>query len=138
MLLITALIVILIESIGEGLLKRFNSGINEVIFDAWIQWVIALMFFGCWFVWALHFDSYFVPVAKLIIGFVFVRFATFDITWNLARGVKWNYYGTTKWYDRTMTALGSFGYLLKFIAGFMGVCFLLGIESMDDIINMFK
>jgi len=113
MLLITAIIIILIEAVTEGLLKRFDTGINEIIFDAWIQWVIALMFFGSWFIWAIHFDGYYVPTWKIITGFVFVRFAIFDVTWNLARGQKWNYYGTTKLYDRIMYELGSFGWMMK-------------------------
>lgn len=126
MLLIIAIGIILIEAIGEGLLKRFNSPINEIIFDAWIQWVIALMFFGSWFIWAIHFDEYYVPTWKIITGFVFVRFAIFDVTWNLARGVKWNYYGTTKLYDRIMFELAEFGWMLKLICGIMGIVFLLG------------
>lgn len=126
MLLITALIFILTEAIGEGLLKRFNEA--EEIFDLWIQWVIALLFFGVWLVIALQFNEYFVPVVKLIIGFVFVRFAIFDIAWNLSRGVEWNYYGTTKLYDRIMYELGGIGWMAKAIIGFMGIVFLLGIE----------
>ena len=128
MLLITALIVILIEAIVEGLLKRFDTGINEIIFDAWIQWVIALMFFGSWFIWAIHFDGYYVPTWKIITGFVFVRFLIFDVAYNLSAGNKWYYYGTGKWYDRTMYKLGSFGWMLKGISGIIGTIFLLGYE----------
>ena len=128
MLLLIAIAIILIEAIGEGLLKRFNSPVNEIIFDAWIQWVIALMFFGSWFIWAIHFDGYYVPTWKIITGFVFVRFAIFDVIWNISRGVKWNYYGTTKLYDRIMFELAEYGWMLKAIAGIMGICFLLGIN----------
>jgi len=128
MLLIIAIAIILIEAIGEGLLKRFNSPINEIIFDAWIQWVIALMFFGSWFIWAIHFDGYYVPTWKIITGFVFVRFAIFDVAINLAWGQKWNYYGTTKLYDRIMYELGSFGWMMKVISGIIGMVFLLGYE----------
>ena len=139
MILLTCIIIILIEAVTEGLLKRFISPINEIIFDAWVQWVIALMMFGSWFIWAIHFDGYYVPVWKMITGFVFVRFAIFDVAINLAWGQKWDYYGTVKWYDRKMAALGSFGWFVKFfICAPVGVCFLLGIESMSDIINMFK
>lgn len=128
MLLIIAIVIILIEAIGEGLLKRFDTGINEILFDDWIQWVIAVMF-GCVFlIVAFNFTGYFVPVWKIISGFVFVRFAIFDVMWNLARGVKWNYYGTTKWYDRVMFELGEFGWMLKGISGIIGVIFLLGYE----------
>ena len=128
MLLIYALIFILAEAIGEGLLKRKNYSINEIIFDAWVQWVIALMMFGSWFIWAIHFDGYYVPTWKMITGFVMVRFATFDVTINLAWGQKWNYYGTTKLYDRIMYELGSFGWMMKVISGIIGTIFLLGYE----------
>ena len=128
MILIYAIAIILIEAVTEGLLKRLNSPINEIIFDAWIQWVIALMFFGSWFIWAIHFDGYYVPTWKIITGFVFVRFTLFDVIWNISRGVKWNYYGTTKLYDRIMFELAEYGWMLKAIAGIMGICFLLGIN----------
>ena len=126
MLLFTAIAIILTEAIGEGLLKRF--GLLEEIFDAWTQWVIALLMFGVWLVIALQFNEYFVPVVKLILGFIFVRFAIFDIAWNLSRGVEWDFYGTTKWYDRVMYELGSFGWFLKAIAGAVGIVFLMGWE----------
>ena len=86
------------------------------------------MFFGSWFIWAIHFDGYYVPTWKIITGFVFVRFALFDVIWNISRGVKWNYYGTTKLYDRIMFELAEWGWMLKAIAGIMGICFLLGIN----------
>lgn len=125
-LLITAIAVILFEAIGEGILKRFK--LASFIFDLWVQWVIAIFLFALWFIWAYHFDGYYVPVAKLIIGFIFIRFAIFDIAWNLARGVKWNYYGTTKWYDRVMTELAEWGWMIKGICGVVGVVFLMGWE----------
>ena len=128
MLLIIAIAIISIEAVTEGLLKRLNSPVNEVIFDAWIQWVIALMMFGIWFIWAIHFDGYYVPTWKLITGFILVRFAIFDVTINLAWGQKWNYYGTTKRYDCIMYELGSFGWFLKAISGIIGTIFLLGYE----------
>lgn len=48
--------------------------------------------------------------------------------WNLSRGVEWNYYGTTKLYDRVMYELAEFGWFLKVIAGAVGGVFLLGWE----------
>ena len=128
MILIYAILIILTEAIGEGLLKRFDTGINEVIFDRWNQWVIAFMFFGIYLMMAFNFTGYFVPAWKIITGFVLVRFATFDVTINLAWGQKWNYYGTTKWYDRIMYELGSFGWMMKVISGIIGMVFLLGYE----------
>lgn len=137
MILIYALIFILAEALIEGLLKRFNKA--EWLFDDYTQWVTAIFLFALWFIFAVSFNGYYVPTWKLITGFIFVRFATFDVTINLAWGQKWNYYGTTKLYDRIMYELGSWGWMMKFfVLGPVGICFLLGIESMSDIINMFK
>lgn len=128
MILIYAIAIILIEAIGEGLLKRFDTGINEVIFDNFNQWIIALMFFGIFLLIAFNFTGYFVPAWKIITGFVFVRFAIFDVIWNISRGVKWNYYGTTKLYDRIMFELAEWGWMVKAISGIIGTIFLLGYE----------
>ena len=124
MILIYALLFILFESIGEGLLKRFNKA--EWLFGGFIQWLIAIFLFGVWFVIAYHFDNYYVETWKLITGFVFVRFGIFDVAYNLSNGQKWNYYGTTKLYDRIMERTGSWGWFMKAVCGIVGVCFLMG------------
>lgn len=126
MLLFYAILFILTEAVTEGLLKRFNKA--DFIFDLWIQWVIACFLFGVWCVIAANFDNYYVPAWKLIAGFIFVRFLIFDIAWNIARGVSWDYYGTTKAYDRFMVKLGYFGQFAKLVFGIVGIFFLLGIE----------
>lgn len=126
MVLVYAFIVILGEAVTEGILKRFNKA--QWLFGGFIQWLIAIFLFALWFVIAYHFDNYYVETWKLITGFVFVRFGIFDVAWNLARGVKWNYYGKTKLYDRIMFKLGSWGYFIKLICLIIGVVFLLGIE----------
>jgi hypothetical protein len=124
-LLITALVFILTEAILEALLKKRYP--NSFIFKWWVQWIIAIGLFLIWlFLIALPFDKYFVETWKLIAGFVFVRYLVFDVVWNLVYGVKWDYYGTTKLYDRVMTKLGSWGWMMKAICGIIGICFLLG------------
>jgi hypothetical protein len=65
-------------------------------------------------------------VWKLIAGFIGVRFLIFDVAINLAWGQKWSFYGTKKWYDRTMTKLGSWGWFMKLICGIVGIVFLMG------------
>jgi len=124
MVLIIALIVILTEAIGESLIKKRYP--DSFIFEWWVQWIIAIALFVGWFIWALHFDKYYVPVWKIITGFIFVRFAIFDIAYNLTSGLKWNYYGTTKLYDRIMIRLGGWGWWIKLCLGIIGGCFLLG------------
>ena len=124
MVLIIALLFILTESITEALIKKRYP--DSFIFKWWVQWIIAFALFLGWFIWALNFDKYYVPTWKLITGFIFVRFAIFYIAYNLTSGLKWNYYGTTKLYDRIMIRLADWGWFMKAVLGIIGICFLLG------------
>jgi hypothetical protein len=126
-LLITALLFILAEAISEALIKKRYS--DSFIFKWWLQWIIAIALFGIWlFVIALPFDKYYVPVIKLILGFIFVRFLIFDFAYNITSGLPLMFYGTTKLYDRIMAKLGGWGIMMKFILGIIGICFLIGIQ----------
>jgi len=124
--LLLVILFISFEAICEALIRKHCSKLSEIIFKWWLQWIIAIVLFAVWFVLALNFDRYYIPVWKLIAGFVFVRFMLFDVIWNLARGAKWNYYGITKLYDRIMTSLGGFGWWIKICCGVVGICFLMG------------
>ena len=124
--LLLALFFISFEAISEALIKKHCPKLSEVIFKWWMQKITAIVLFVIWFIIAFNFDKYYIPVWKLIAGFVFVRFMIFDVIWNLVRGVKWNYYGTTKLYDRIMSQLGSWGWFMKFVLGVVGICFLMG------------
>jgi hypothetical protein len=123
MILLTAILFILTEAITEGLLKRHS--LCDFIFKGWMQWIIAIALFGIWFWFALNFGQ-FIPISKLILGFVFVRFMIFDPAYSLANGQKWDYYGTTKLYDRIMTKLADWGTFMKIVFGIVGIVFLMG------------
>ena len=127
MILLIAVLIISFEAIGEGFLKRFS--LAEIIFENWIQWLIALFLFWVWFLIVINIDTRYIPTWKLITGDVFVRFAIFDLLWNIARGVRWDYYGTTKLYDRIMTKMGGFGLFAKVVFGIVGICFLMGWDT---------
>jgi hypothetical protein len=128
-LLITVLIFITFEAITEALIKMYRPKLSAIVFKWWLQWIIAIALFAIWlFAIALPFDKYYVPTIKLILGFIFVRFLIFDLAWNLTFGVKWNFYGTTKLYDRIMAELGGFGWFMKLVIGLIGICFLIGIQ----------
>lgn len=62
----------------------------------------------------------------IVLGYFLFRFSIFDSVWNIAAGQDFFYYGTTKWYDQVMTKLGTFGWMLKGIAGFWGIAWLMG------------
>lgn len=125
MVLFLAIVVICFEAVAEGLIKRYFPTISAILFKRWVQWLIAVVLFGLWLLWALQSD---IPNWKLITGFVFVRFLIFDYVWNLVMGLPLKFYGTTKLYDRIMTSLGSWGHFMKFVLGVVGIVFLLGIE----------
>ena len=121
MILIYAILFILFEAVIEALLKKRYP--SSWIFKGWVQWIIAIALFILWF--ALVYSSD-VEVWKLIVGIILVRFALFDLIWNITFGVSIWYYGTTKLYDRIMFALGSWGWFMKGISGIVGICFLMG------------
>ena len=72
-----------------------------------------------------------IPLWKLILGYAFVRLFIFDYAYNLIRGLKWNYIGSTTFiYDKITGWVdmmwGSSSVLfLKFIFGVVGISFLL-------------
>jgi hypothetical protein len=126
-LLITCLLFICFESVTEALIKMYCPKLSKVIFLWWLQWIIAIALFGIWlFAIALPFDGYYVPVIKLILGFIFVRFLIFDFAYNITSGLPLMFYGTTKWYDRIMKSLGNYGIMWKVICGIIGIIFLFG------------
>jgi hypothetical protein len=126
-LLITAILFISFEAIAEALIKMYCPKLSVVIFKWWLQWIIAGALFAIWlFAIALPFDKYYVPVWKLIAGFVFVRALIFTPIYNIVFDNPIGFYGTSKWYDRQMKKLGSWGWMVVIILGIMGACFLLG------------
>lgn len=126
MILFWAILFIEFEAIGEALIKRHFPVLSGFIFKWWVQWVIVALLFALWLCIALNFDRYYVPIWKIVMGFIFVRFMLFDVSYNIASNLPLKYYGTTKLYDRIMTELGSWGWFMKLVLGVMGICFLLG------------
>lgn len=129
MILLYATLFILGEAIAEALIKLYCPKLSVVIFKWWLQWIIAGALFAIWlFAIALPFDGYYVPTVKLILGYIFVRFLIFDFIYNIISGLPLFFNGTTKLYDRIMRELGSWGIMVRFICGIIGIVFLLGID----------
>lgn len=124
MILLTAILFILFEAITEALLKKRYP--SSWIFNGIVQWIIAIALFALWFVIAYNFDKYYVETWKLILGFPFVRSLIFTPTYNLVFGNPIGYYGMSKWYDRQMDKLGSWGWFMVSILAVVGSCFLMG------------
>lgn len=124
MILLFTFLFNLLEAAYEGLYdrgKKTASFVLEMILKVGV--VIICLYYLSGYRFLLY---ELIPMWKVFLGFVFVRWLVFDPTWNIARGVKWNYYGTTKLYDRIMFELGGFGWMMKIICGTIGVVFLMG------------
>ena len=77
--------------------KKTLSKIIEVIY-------IALIFIGWYFLDITHHD---------VIAYVLFRMSIYPVTYNLLRGLKWHYMGTTSIYDRVISFL--YGPLVKWV-----------------------
>lgn len=131
--LITALLFIAFEAIGEGLILRHSRAISEVIFDWWVQILIALLLFTAWLLIAVKMNVDY-SVIKLVVGFVLLRFAVFDPILNISAGLNINYIGKTKLYDRVLnwiaTKWGMGGiWFPRAIALFWGCAWLLDFDG---------
>lgn len=124
MILIFTVLFNAFEAIYEALYDKGKKSLSAIFeFVLKIGIVVICLYYLSGYRFLLY---HIIPMWKVFAGFVLLRFAMFDLTWNLVRGVKWNYYGTVKLYDRIMTKLGGYGWFLKIIAGIVGVCFLAG------------
>lgn len=126
MVLLFTLLFNALEAVYESLYdkgKKSPSAIFEFVLKVGVVATCLYYYSGWHFLWYKI-----IPLWQVFLGFILIRFAIFDLIWNLTRGMKWNYYGTVKLYDRIMAKFGGFGWFVKIICGIVGVCFLLGIE----------
>ena len=124
MILLFTILFNVLEAVYEGLYDRgikLWSGIVEFIQKGIVVFICINWFAG------IHPIVHFAPVWKGVVGFVFVRFLIFDVVYNLVRGLRWNYIGNTKIYDKVMAKLGGFGWFVRIICGIVGIIFLIGI-----------
>lgn len=124
--LLIALFLILFEAISEGLRDKGHkaiAGVIELLYRAAITLVVFAWFLGNVFVFEYRTDNYFVT----IIGYVLLRFALFDIAYNLTIGEAINHIGTTKFYDKLLRKIHPMMLLLvRFVCLLIGVAFLMG------------
>jgi len=120
--LILALFLIIVEAVFEGLKISGHHIASELVEMVYLVCIT----FGL-FAWINSVKSFeYKPILKILIGYVLLRFALFDLAWNISAGQEWFYYGITKAYDIFMSKLGGWGWFLKIIAGIWGVAWLLG------------
>jgi hypothetical protein len=133
MLLITALFLILTEAVYEALYDsghKTTSGIIEFVYRA-IVTVMVLSYVGMCYIdfSARDYPSFWYMIG----GYVLLRFALFDISYNLIRGLSPFYIGSTKLIDKAWKwffiwsgiPVVHFFAMFKFIALCIGVAWLL-------------
>lgn len=131
MLLLASILLILLEAIPEGLADRglkTIAGVIEFVYRAMVTLIV--------FAWLIGFHLFHVEYENLfyiIGGYLLLRFAIFDVVYNLIRGLSIFYIGTTKLYDKvwqwffkvTGFPKDQFFSMVKFIAILIGVTWLL-------------
>ena len=120
--LLIAILFILFESIAEGLILKHFPALAKIVFITWNQILSLIILFAIYLVLTIPSGHH---VWQLIVGYIFVRFMIFDITFNIAAGLPLFYYGEKKLYDRIMAQFGIWGWWLKFVLGVVGVSLLI-------------
>ncbi len=123
--LLLAFFLIVLEAVYEGLKIADHHIASEIVEFIYLTGITLGLF--AWINGQKQFS--YKPILRILIGYILLRFAIFDLIWNLAADQRWNYYGITKLYDRVMLELGGFGWMIKAIAGFWGIAWLLGWEN---------
>ena len=98
-ILILSLFLIILEAVYEGLKvkgKHIASGVIEFIYLT----IITLIAFAWISGHRAPFEYQEITFWKIIGGYLLLRFALFDIVWNISAGQKIYYIGRTKLYDK--------------------------------------
>ena len=122
--LLIALFLIIFEAVPEGLAlggHKSIAGIVEVIY----LFVITISIFehvsGYSFRWWKTPQNFFL----VLVGYILLRFAIFDIIHNLSAGLPVFYIGSTKLFDIIMAKLGNWGWFVRLCCVLPGIAFLM-------------
>ena len=122
--LLIALFLIVFEALYEGFkLRKWHiiSEIIEFIYLACITFVIFGWYNGYFAATATNPDFWFV-----LFGYVLLRFAIFDLIFNLSAGLSVFYIGKTKLFDKLLSKLGAWVFVPKLIAFGIGLSWVCG------------
>jgi len=126
-ILLAALFLIVTESFYEGFKMRGKRTISARIEFLYLA-VVSVVFFAFLLGIQTPFVYHFVPLWNVIIGYVFLRFAIFNLILNTVAGLKLSFVGTTKDTDKIMQWLMSKGVPRSFIAFSQFIAFLWGVS----------
>jgi hypothetical protein len=123
--LLLAIFLIVFEAVFEGLKTGGHHIASEMVEAVYLSGVTFGLF--AWLNWK-QVNSFFdrQSIVRVLIGYVLLRFALFDLVWNISADQDLLYYGITKAYDIFMSKLGGWCWFLKIVAGIWGVAWLMG------------
>jgi hypothetical protein len=120
--LILALFLIVGEATFEGLKIR-----GRHILSASFEFLyLSVITFIC-FAWVADlpniWDAIYIPMWKILLGYVFVRFALFDLVYNFVAKQKLNFIGSTKLFDKLLSKIRDMWGMstIWFVRGILGV-----------------
>jgi hypothetical protein len=97
-ILLTAILLISLEAIQEGLKTRKKHIASEFVEFVYLVYVTLIVF--AWVSGQCLLTQSEIPFWKIIGGYVLLRFGIFDLIWNLSAGQSLVFIGSTKAYDR--------------------------------------
>ena len=126
--LIMAILLIAFEAIYEGLKARKFHIASEIV-----EFVYLFLITSVAFLWLLNITwitVWYIPAYKVIIGYIFLRFAIFDFIWNLSAGQSLFYRGKTKLFDKIFAKVPTnFLTFVKIILFIISIVWLLNYEK---------
>jgi hypothetical protein len=127
--LLLALFLIIFEAVFEGLRTGGHLLASEIIEATYLIGISFMTFafisFHKQLIWLeSKWNVYLPSFLKIFIGYILLRFALFDVIWNISAEQNLFYYGTVKVYDRFMASLGSWGWMWKGISLIWGIAWL--------------
>ena len=121
--LLLAIFLIVFEAVSEGLQTGGHLLAAELVEFVYLAGItLGLLMWLNWRQVNSFYDRS--KLIKVIIGYILLRFALFDLVWNISAGQDLFFYGTTKVYDRFMSSLGSWGWMWKGISLIWGIAWL--------------
>jgi hypothetical protein len=124
-----ALFLIVFEAVPEGLALAGHKTIAGLIEFVFLAGVTLTVFAYFTTQYPSYYSRYRIPLNTnywfIIVGYVLLRLALFDIIHNISAGLPILYIGTTKLFDIFIVKLASWGWFMRFIGGIIGLTWLL-------------
>ena len=133
MIILVAIFLILFEACFEGLHTGGHFIASEIV-----EFVYLAVITFCLFAYLMRIKLFKqqkpMMFWKIIVGYVLLRFALFDIVFNLSAGLSLNFIGDTKLFDQALQWIKDMWgmspiWFVKFVAGFWGTMWLIGYKQ---------